>query len=194
MPKIQAATVAEHRALRRRALLDAARAILAETGGKEPPGLGAVAERAGLARPSVYQYFKSRDALLAALIEDMFPQWTAFVNARMDEAEGDGAKILAYVEANLHLVASGEHAIVQALATLADSEVVMRSSGALHEGLRGPLVAALAAHGAARPEETADLLHSIVLRAGRMIEEGLDERAASGLVRELLGPYLRLTP
>ncbi|GAB2827237.1 TetR/AcrR family transcriptional regulator [Actinocorallia aurea] len=194
MPKIQAATVAEHRARRRRALLDAARAILAETGGKEPPALGAVAERAGLARSSVYQYFKSRDALLAALIEDMFPQWTAYVNARMDEADGDGARILAYVDANLHLVATGEHAIVQALATLADSELVMRSSGALHEGLRTPLVAALTAHGAAHPEETADLLHALVLRTGRMIEEGLPEPTALSLIHDLLTPYLHPTP
>ncbi|WP_406673984.1 helix-turn-helix domain-containing protein [Nonomuraea sp. N2-4H] len=71
MPRIQAPTVAEHRAAQRRALLDAAREILAETG--RPPTLARVAERAGLARSSLYQYFRSSGDLLNAVVEDVFP-------------------------------------------------------------------------------------------------------------------------
>ena len=50
MPRISQPTVAEHRAARVRALLDAAHDLLLETG--EAPSLSAVAERAGLARTS----------------------------------------------------------------------------------------------------------------------------------------------
>src|SRR5690606_19635538 len=56
MPRITAPTVAEHRKAQQRALLDAAREILAETG--RPPTFTALAERAGMARPSVYEYFR----------------------------------------------------------------------------------------------------------------------------------------
>ena len=53
MPRITAPTVAEHHAKQRRALLDAARDLLAETGAE--PSMAAVARRAGLARSSIYQ-------------------------------------------------------------------------------------------------------------------------------------------
>ncbi|MEK8226875.1 helix-turn-helix domain-containing protein [Oerskovia sp. M15] len=71
MPRISAPTVAEHRAAQMRVLLDAARSLLAETG--RPPTFSALAERAGLARPSLYQYFRSADDLLLAMVEDVFP-------------------------------------------------------------------------------------------------------------------------
>ncbi|NLB46735.1 MAG: helix-turn-helix transcriptional regulator, partial [Microbacteriaceae bacterium] len=57
MPRISAATVAEHRANQERLLLDVAHAFLEETG--DLPSMRAIAERAGLARSSVYHYFGS---------------------------------------------------------------------------------------------------------------------------------------
>ena len=73
MPRIEAPRVAEHHARQRRALLDAAHALLAETG--EAPSMAAVGRRAGLARSSVYQYFDSPGALLHAVVTDVFPTW-----------------------------------------------------------------------------------------------------------------------
>ena len=49
---------------------------------------------------------------------------------------------------------------------------------------------ALAAHGAADPEHTADLVQAVVFSGSRMIEDGMSERRARALVRDLLGPYL----
>ncbi|HEY3478988.1 MAG TPA: helix-turn-helix domain-containing protein, partial [Streptomyces sp.] len=48
--------MAEHRTMQRRALLDAARSLLTE-GGTEALTFPALAERTGLARSSVYEYF-----------------------------------------------------------------------------------------------------------------------------------------
>ncbi|HLU31431.1 MAG TPA: helix-turn-helix domain-containing protein, partial [Acidimicrobiia bacterium] len=62
MPRIKAETLAEHRELQRRAVLEAARDLLAETG--KAPSLAEVGERAGLARSSMYHYARSRDDLL----------------------------------------------------------------------------------------------------------------------------------
>lgn len=190
MPKIQAATVVEHRARQRRAILDAARAILAE-GGSDAPSLAAVAARTGLARPSVYQYFRSRADLLDAVIVDMFPRWSAYVTRRMRRAASPGDQVFAYVAANLHLVAEGEHAIVRGLAATAPAEVLAARSRELHEQLRVPLLEALARHGAPDPTGTAELIQAIVFRASRMIEDGTSEAKARALARELLEPYLR---
>lgn len=190
MPKIQAATVAEHRAAQRRAILDAARELLAE-GGTEAPSLAAVAERTGLARPSVYRYFRSRDDLLEAVIADSFPRWSASVTEKMAGLDDPGARVLAYVDANLHLVATGEHAVVRGLAAVVPGERLAEDSRILHEQLRVPLTEALAAHGAADPEGMSDLIQSIVLAAGRMIESGAHEAHVRTLTHQLLEPYLR---
>lgn len=190
MPKIQAATVAEHRAQQRRAILAAAREILAE-GGTEAPSLAEVGKRTGLARPSVYQYFKSREDLLNAVIADMFPQWSAYVTRQMEQVGTPGERVLAYVEANLHLVASGEHAVVRGLAAFAPSESMAEGSRVLHEQLRTPLVAALAERGATDPSATADLIQAVVYAASRMIEDGMPEAGVVAVTRDLLAPYLR---
>ncbi|MEU7876189.1 helix-turn-helix domain-containing protein [Dactylosporangium sp. NPDC049140] len=190
MPKIQAATVAEHRARQRRAILDAARAILAE-GGSESPSLAAVAARTGLARSSIYQYFKSSADLLDAVIVDMFPRWSAYVARRMRRATTPGDQVFAYVAANLHLVAKGEHAIVRGLATTAPVEILAERSRELHNQLRVPLLEALAGHGTPDPVNMAELIQAIVFRASRMIEDGMSETKACTLARELLEPYLR---
>lgn len=190
MPRIQAATVAEHRSLQRRALLDAARSILA-TGEPQAPSLSAVAERAGLARSSVYQYFKSREDLLEGVIADMFPRWSAFVDERMKAASDPAGKVLAYADANLELVAQGEHAVMRGLAMAAPGAALAESSRALHEQLRVPLVDALAGLPAEQPQHMAELIQAVVRAGSQMIENGVSADDVRDMVRQLLRPYLR---
>ena len=56
MPRIDAATVAEHRAARERDLLEAARRLLRSEPDRVPT-LREVGDQAGLSRSGVYQYF-----------------------------------------------------------------------------------------------------------------------------------------
>lgn len=189
MPKIQASTVAEHRAAQRAALLDAARALLSQHP-DQIPSLADVAQHAGLARSSAYSYFKSRTDMFDALVTDTFPRWAAYVGKHMDAATTPGQKILTYVEANLQLVARGDHALVRALSGIGSSEALATSSRHLHDSLQVPLQAALAGHGAAHPERMAELIQSIVYTLSRMIENGLSLRAATSLASELLAPYV----
>ncbi len=189
MPRIQAATVAEHRSLQRRALLDAARDILA-SGAPEAPSLSAVAQRAGLARPSVYQYFRSREDLLEAVIADMFPRWSAFVGERMDGAPAAAEQVLAYADANLELVAQGEHAVMRGLAMAAPGAALAESSRQLHEQLRVPLVEALTRAGAAEPQHVAELIQAVVRAGSQMIENGVPPDGVRDLVKQMLEPYL----
>ncbi|NIJ10846.1 AcrR family transcriptional regulator [Saccharomonospora amisosensis] len=189
MPRISAATVAEHRARQRRAILDAAREIIAENG-HGSPSLADVAKRTGLARSSVYQYFDSRDDLLTAVIADVLPRWADYVTARMQQAEDPGGRVLAYVSANLHLVATGEHAIARALAEVAPREPLAQSSRDMHNALLAPVVDALRELGASDPEAIAELIQSVVYAASRMVESGMPERSAVAHTSELLAPYL----
>ena len=78
--------MAEHRTMQRRALLDAARALLSE-GGTDALTFPALAERTGLARSSVYEYFRSRAAVVEALCAVDFPVWAAEIEAAMQAAD-----------------------------------------------------------------------------------------------------------
>lgn len=189
MPRISAPTVAEHRAVQLRTLLDATRAILAE-GAEQAPALAEVAARAGLARSSVYQYFRSRQDLLDALIQDVFPRWSERVTEAMRAAPSPGERVLAYVDANLCLVAEGEHAIARALTVVAPGKELDEKSGVMHRQMLDPLVGTLAEMGAPAPETTAELINAVVYAASRMIESGSDEREVRTRTRELLAPYL----
>ncbi|MFC9786743.1 TetR/AcrR family transcriptional regulator [Rhodococcus sp. NPDC127528] len=191
MPRISAPTVAEHRAAQQRALLDAARDLLAE-GTAEIPGFAEVAARAGLARSSMYQYFKSRQHLLDALIEDSFPRWSARVEREMVAAGAPDRRVLAYVRANLDLVADGEHAIASAISSIAPRERINETSAMMHRQLVAPLTAALAELGASDPVATAELINAVVHAATRQIEAGADVESVQARAAELIGPYVTL--
>ncbi|MEV0560525.1 helix-turn-helix domain-containing protein [Dactylosporangium sp. NPDC050588] len=190
MPRISAPTVAEHRAVKHRALLDAARAILAEEPGAAP-SLAAVAGRAGLARSSAYEYFRSRRDLLDALIQDVFPRWSTRVTDAMAAAGAPDAQVLAYVDTNLELVAEGEHAVARALAAIAPGQQLDDSSRVMHEQLSDPLVDALRAMDLPDPATTAKMINAIVYSASSLIEEGGDPAHIRARAGELLEPFLR---
>ena len=194
MPRIQAPTVVEHHAAQRAALLDAARDLLTEGSAGSAaaaPSLADVAARAGLARSSVYSYFSSREDLLDALAADTFPRWARYVRDRMARQRTPGEKVLAYVDANVHLVARGDHALMMTLASITRPEAVATPTHALHDELRTPLVGALREHGAGDPERMAELVQALVFAVSRLVSEGTAERRARALAHELLGPYLR---
>ncbi|GAA4531427.1 TetR/AcrR family transcriptional regulator [Nonomuraea ferruginea] len=191
MPRIRASTVAEHRAAQHRALLDVAREILAETG--RPPTLSRVAARAGLARPSLYQYFRSSEDLLNAVVEDVFPRWSARVAVAMDAAATPADRVLAYVLTNFELITEGEHALATVLAEVAPGDTVAEQSRTMHQQLLEPLVETLHSLGVPAVPETAEMINAIVFAGSRLIESGTDLRTVWESARALLEPFLRAT-
>lgn len=196
MPRIKAETLAEHRELQRRAVLEAARDLLAETG--KAPSLAEVGERAGLARSSMYHYARSRDDLLAAVVADVFPAWAARIRTAVEEAPTPGEKVWAYVESNVAFFAGEEQRVARALGCVVDPEVLREPMQDFHRALQEPLRLALRAHGDPDPDATADIIDSMLLAATQTIRarEHLstpDERAAAlAPLRRLLAPYLGL--
>lgn len=189
MPRIDAPTIAQHRARRRRALLDATRALLAENP-HQIPTLAAVAARAGVPRSSLYEYFPSRRELLLELTQEVLPNWSRQVTAAMAAADSPGEQVLAYAVANLRLVAEGEHALATTLIQSVPGELVNTSTQQMHDQMSGPLIAALTELGLPDPAVTANLINSIVYTASRMIEEGAKVADVEVRVRELLTPFL----
>lgn len=188
MPRISAATVAEHRAAQERALLDAAHELLQET--SEAPTMAEVAGRAGMARPSVYQYFASRQDLLQALVRDIFPRWTEQVTRAMADAPTASDRILAYALANVDLVAEGAHAVGSALAARAPGAELDEQSTRMHRQLQEPLVQTLKELGVKDPESLAEMINSMVHAGTRMLESGQSLEQVRGHLQAVLGPFV----
>lgn len=189
MPRISRPTVVEHRAARVRALLDAAHAILLESG--EAPTLSEVAERAGLARTSTYQYFGSKRELLQAMVRDIYPRWVERISAAVDGAPTVADSVLAYAIANVELVAEGAHAVGTALAALEPHEAIDMQAAQMHREMQEPLIRALGELGVEHPVATAELVNSVVHAATLQLESGLDLGQVRSLLASTLGPLVR---
>lgn len=186
MPRINAETLAEHRELQRRAILDAARELLAEAStdpGAGPPSLAEVGRRAGLARTSLYQYFASREELLDAVIADVFPRWQRRLHAAMEAASTNGGKARAYCRVSLELVAEGEHAVVSGLSLHARDRVTT-AGRELHEAVVRPMIEVMGGD-----EGLASMVQSVVWTASKQIEEGAEIATVMRHVDALLGPF-----
>ncbi|MPY60937.1 TetR/AcrR family transcriptional regulator [Streptomyces spongiae] len=97
MPRIRAASVAEHRDQTMTRLLDAFEAALEEEGFAEIT-LAGVAERAGIARNTVYNYAKDKQALLVAAVRRAMLAVLADLDAQTDVAVSAEEQLLAVID------------------------------------------------------------------------------------------------
>jgi AcrR family transcriptional regulator len=163
--------------MQRHALLEAARALLTE-GGTEALTFPALAERTGLARSSVYEYFRSRAAVVEELCAVDFPVWAAEIEAAMESAGTPEEKIEAYVRRQLALVGDRRHRAVVAISAGELDAGAREKIRAAHGGLIAMVVEALGDLRHDEPWLTAMLLQGIVDAAVRRIELGAAEDPA----------------
>ncbi|GAA3923533.1 TetR/AcrR family transcriptional regulator [Actinomadura viridis] len=170
MPRISEPTVAEHRARRLRTLLDAARALVAEEG-IEALSLAALARRAGLSRPGLYEYFRSKDDLVAAIVEAELPRWASLVRGSLEESGDLTGKVESYVRTQLEVMTDGRHAAAVALVDHVLAEPARARIRDGHAQLLSPLVTALAEGGVPEPLLRAELIQGIVDAAARLAQD-----------------------
>lgn len=185
MPKITAATVAEHHAQRRRALIDAAVDILVAEGASAvtPAAVGA---RAGLARSSVYQYFDSTAALLATVVEEAFPRANAALAEAMEGAAGPGERLDAYITTTVRLAAEGAHRPAAALMAADLHPACRERIVELHLEQVAPLTEAVRDLGVPEPDLTAGLVGGVVQAAMAAAEGGADPGAVTARALDLV--------
>jgi AcrR family transcriptional regulator len=186
--------VAENRQRQIRLILDAARSLLASS--TQPLSLAAVGREADLPRSSVYQYFASRDDLLAAVVADVFPDWSRQVREQVAAQASPGERVWSYIVANINLFASSEQAVARALATAVDPRVLKGPMETFHAELQAPLKAALVELGEPNPVVTAELIDTLILQLSQDLgrPDGLEKAEALAILRRLVGGYLNLPP
>ena len=175
MPKISAPTVAEHRAAQRAALIRAAGQILTDAGvaGVIPR---AVAERAGLARSSFYEYFSSRDDILAAVAIEAFTQWREEIDAGLrDVAAGD--RLRAYIELTMRMTADGKHDIATLLQQTDISAATYEQVMAMHDTLLHPLAEILGELGVPDARIDGALVQGVLNAGMQLVTQGAEVAA-----------------
>lgn len=189
MPRIKAASIAEHRDAQRRAVLDAARRLLI-TEGPEALGFGKIAKASGLARPTVYEYFRTKGDLVLALIDDELPAWRRELEAAITRAPAPELVIDAFVRAQLRLVADGRHELPFALAHVVTDDAAAKRIAEVHSAIFGMLAPALRAMGVADTDEAycLELVATAVMAAVRALRRGADlHDAAEATARFVVG-------
>ncbi|MEU4805842.1 helix-turn-helix domain-containing protein [Actinosynnema sp. NPDC023587] len=184
MPRISADTVAQHRANRLRDLLAAGRAIVAQEG-PDALTLAALARRVGLSRPSLYEYFRSREELVAAIVTDELPDQARRLAEAVHAVDSVPAKVEAYLRTVLEIIVDGSHGAVVALSVHALPEASRRQIRAEHEKLLAPLVGVLVEAGVPQPGLRALLIHGSVETAARTVRPG-DAEQGENVLRALL--------
>ena len=173
MPHIQTRTLAEHRDWRRAQLIDAAAAIALESGGSAIT-VAAVAQRAGLARTSVYEYFSSSSDLVADLVIDELRNFATILQAAVGDCTDPFACIDSWVTGALRYIADGRHLLAKALNATSLPEERAATIGAAHRALLAPLHKALAEIGVTDIVQALAYIQATTDVAAKRIEAGHD--------------------
>lgn len=169
MPRIDAPTLAEHREQRRDALLDAASSVMRESG---TVTMSAVAERTGLSRTAVYEYYRSSADLIADVLVDELAAWIDHLEEAIDGIEDPRERLVTWIRAALAYVQDGRHALVRAAGDATLPPVRRAQVQTLHRDLAAPVYVALREIGVTDAERLASYVWGVVEAATRHIESG----------------------
>ena len=138
MPKISAATIAEHRENVHTKLVDAAEEIL-RSGEPERLTAATVARAAGIARNSIYRYVESVDDLRGMVLSRYMPTWLKHVQEALKQVDNPVDQLVTWVETNLRESARHGHGWMMTMARGPMSPTTEKVMDEAHSVMRGVL-------------------------------------------------------
>jgi AcrR family transcriptional regulator len=173
MPRIETETLAEHRDWRRNQLIDAAASIAMESGGAAIT-VAAVAQRAGLSRTSVYEYFGSGSELVADLVIDELHSFAQTLNTAVADCADAQCIVNCWIKGALTYIADGRHLLAKALNSTAMPQSRAQQIGTAHRALMAPLVKAVTELGVLDSHRALSFIQAITDASTKRIESGHD--------------------
>jgi AcrR family transcriptional regulator len=173
MPRIETETLAEHRDWRRNQLIEAAASIAMESGGAAIT-VAAVAQRAGLSRTSVYEYFGSGSELVADLVIDELGSFAQILNTAVVDCTDAHCVVTCWVKGALTYIADGRHLLAKALNATAMPQSRTQQIGMAHRALMAPLVRAVTDLGIKDAHRALSFIQAITDASTKRIESGHD--------------------
>ena len=173
MPRIETETLAQHREWRRNQLIEAAASIALESGGAAVT-VAAVAQRAGLSRTSVYEYFGSGSELVADLVIDELGTFAATLNEAVADCADPKCVVSCWIKGALEYIADGRHLLAKALNATSMPQSRAQQIGMAHRILMAPLVKAVEELGVKDTQRALSFIQAITDAATKRIESGHD--------------------
>ena len=173
MPRIETETLAQHRDWRRNQLIEAAAGIALESGGAAVT-VAAVAQRAGLSRTSVYEYFGSGSELVADLVIDELGTFAATLNEAVSDCPDPKCVVSCWIKGALEYIADGRHLLAKALNATSMPQSRTQQIGMAHRILMAPLVKAVEELGVKDTQRALSFIQAITDAATKRIESGHD--------------------
>lgn len=171
-----------------RRLLDAGLEVMRRCGTTSRPRVSDVVRAAGLSNEAFYRHFRSKEALVAAILQDGAERLAGYLAHQMDKAPTPAGKIRRWIEGVLSQ--AGDEEIASAtLAVLWNAGSIGEGLASGHSSMHAPLAALLqepyAALGSARPELDASLAaYAVVGELTDHLREG--RRPAGGDVERIV--------
>ena len=176
MPRIETQTLAQHRDWRRHQLINAAASIAMESGGAAI-SVSAVAQRAGMSRTSVYEYFASSADLVADLIIEELDNFAKTLESAVGECSVPCNCIELWIDGALRYIADGRHLLAKALNATALPQDRAAQIGTAHRALLAPLSTGLATLGIKDIAQALAFIQATTDVATKRIEAGHDAEA-----------------
>jgi len=173
MPRIETETLAQHRDWRRNQLIEAAASIALESGGAAVT-VAAVAQRAGLSRTSVYEYFGSGSELVADLVIDELGTFAATLNEAVSDCSDPQCIVTCWIKGALEYIADGRHLLAKALNATSMPQSRAQQIGMAHRVLMAPLVKAVEELGVKDTQRALSFIQAITDASTKRIESGHD--------------------
>ena len=176
MPRIQTQTLGQHRDWRRAQLIEAAAEIARQSGGAAIT-VAAVAQRAGLSRSSVYEYFSSSADLVADLVIEELDGFANILKEAVGECSDPHICIESWIDGALRYIAQGSHLLAKALNATSLPHDRAAQISAAHRALFAPLHKALTALGVQDISQALAYIQGATDVATKRIETGHDAEA-----------------
>lgn len=171
--------------MRERQLLDAAERLLLEHGHRALT-FTTLSHATGLARNSIYEYFPSKDELIAAVCERELSRWTGPVHEAVSAETDPRRQLRAYIDAQLDLAEQGRHRLAPALAGAPLGPDARQRIRGVHNTWLHLATDALSALGHPHPAIAASYIQALVEAATRGLDAGGEPTATRTTLHQLL--------
>jgi AcrR family transcriptional regulator len=173
MPRIATQTLAQHRDWRRGQLIESAASIAMESGGHAVT-VAAVAQRAGLSRTSVYEYFASSADLVADLVIDELNGFADYLSNEIAQANSASNSIELWIKAALTYIADGRHLLAKALNATTLPQERAHHIRVAHRALLAPLIESLEKIQVQDVQQALAFIQAVTDASTKRIEAGHD--------------------
>lgn len=158
--------------MRRDTLVSVAAELMRERGTSSVT-MATIADRAGLSRTAVYEYYRSAADLIADVIVDELTAWADHLAECCADIDDPRVRLETWIRSALAYVADGRHALVRAAGDATLPPVRRAQVSSLHRDLARPVIEAVIDMGSPAPDRSASYIWGVVEAATRRIEAGI---------------------